>query len=214
MISMSESNTPQMTEDQKRQIQAIVTAAVVAIFASKTLDERGAAEVIKKSDRLQVIITGAINELSKTVFAGKDKHIVEILLDVGLVKLTDVQEAQKLVETDKNLGTLDALIQMKIVTREDAIKAYATQFGMDFVKISDCNVADEVIAMVPAAVARRYKIIPLFKHEGKLTIALCDPLDVDTIDSLRYVLKVNIEALVALEEEIETALIRYYGVAS
>ena len=211
-MSMNESNVPQMTEDQKQQIQAIVTAAVVAIFAGKTLDERGAAEVIRKKDRLQVRITGAVNELSKTVFTGKDKHMVEILLDVGLVKLTDVQEAQKLVEADKNLSNLDALIQMKVVTREDAIKAYAAQFGMDFIKLSDCKVAAEVIAMVPAAVARRYKIVPLYSHEGKLTIAIGDPLDIDTVDSLRYVLKVNIEPLVALEEEIEAALIRYYGV--
>jgi type IV pilus assembly protein PilB len=46
-------------------------------------------------------------------------------------------------------------------------------------------------------VARRYKVVPVYKNENTLTVALSDPLDVDTLDSLRYLLKCNVEGVVA-----------------
>ena len=59
--------------------------------------------------------------------------------------------------------------------------------------------------------ARRYKIVPVFKNDNTLTVALSDPLDVETLDSLRYVLKSNVEGVVAPAEEIEMALNHYYA---
>jgi general secretion pathway protein E/type IV pilus assembly protein PilB len=69
------------------------------------------------------------------------------------------------------------------------------------------------LALVPRHVARRYKIVPVQKHDNTLTVAIGDPLDVDTVDSLRYILKMNVEPVVAAKAEIEAALSRYYGTA-
>jgi general secretion pathway protein E/type IV pilus assembly protein PilB len=65
--------------------------------------------------------------------------------------------------------------------------------------------------MVPRHIARRYKIVPVYKHDGTLTVAISDPLDVDTVDSLRYILKMNVEPVVAAKSDIDAALDRYYG---
>lgn len=64
---------------------------------------------------------------------------------------------------------------------------------------------------IPRHIAQRYKVLPVYKHDSTLTVAISDPLDVDTVDSLRYILKMNVEAVVATKSEIETALHRYYG---
>jgi len=68
--------------------------------------------------------------------------------------------------------------------------------------------------MVPGDVAQRYKVVPVFKNDNILTVALGDPLDVDTLDGLRYVLKSNVEGVVAPPEEIEKAIANYYGRAT
>jgi len=54
-------------------------------------------------------------------------------------------------------------------------------------------------------------VVPVFKHGNALTIALADPSDLDTIDSLNHLLRMEIVHQVASEAEIEAALNKYYG---
>jgi general secretion pathway protein E/type IV pilus assembly protein PilB len=68
--------------------------------------------------------------------------------------------------------------------------------------------------MIPRHVARRYRIVPLWKIDSTLTVAISDPMDMDAVDSLRYLLKGsvnNVEPVVALRSEIDNAISRYYG---
>ncbi|HUJ10055.1 MAG TPA: type II secretion system ATPase GspE, partial [Verrucomicrobiae bacterium] len=88
-----------------------------------------------------------------------------------------------------------------------------SQFGMDTINLAEYRVPDEVLALVPKHIARRYKIVPVYKHDNTLTVAIHDPLDVDTVDSLRYILKMNVEPVVAAKTDIENSITRYYGSA-
>jgi general secretion pathway protein E/type IV pilus assembly protein PilB len=140
----------------------------------------------------------------------QDEYVVEILRDVGLISHEDLDQAKEMAATN-NTGVVKSLIQMGRVTQMDVSKALASQFGMDTIDLSEYRVPEDIIALVPRPVARRYKIIPVSKHENTLTIAIGDPMDVDTVDSLRYVLKMNVEAVVASPDDIENSLTRYYG---
>src|SRR5258708_10093058 len=80
--------------------------------------------------------------------------------------------------------------------------------------VFDCGehrVPDDVVALVPKHVARRYKIVPVGKHDNTLTVAISDPMDVDTVDSLRYILRMNVEPVIATKADIENSITRYYG---
>jgi len=142
----------------------------------------------------------------------QDEYIVEILLDVGLINHEDVLRAKELTKLG-GVGLLDAILKGGKITDVDVSKAIASQYGMDFIQLADYRVPDEILAMVPRHVARRYKIVPVYKHDSTLTVALSDPLDVDTVDSLRYILKTNVEPVVATKPDIEASLARYYGTA-
>ncbi|HUK83060.1 MAG TPA: type II secretion system ATPase GspE [Verrucomicrobiae bacterium] len=140
----------------------------------------------------------------------QDEYVVEILRDVGLVTHEDILKAKNMTSMG-TLGLLDALIRMGKVTQMDITKALASQFGMDTINLAEYRVPDDVLAMVPRHIARRYKVVPIYKHDNTLTVAISDPLDVDTVDSLRYILKVNVEPVVASKPDIEASLTRYYG---
>src|SRR6059036_3341438 len=145
-----------------------------------------------------------------SVMPAQDEYIVDILKDVGLVSLEDVQKAKELTKHG-GVGLVDALIKGGRITQMDVTKALASQFNMDTINLAEYRGPDEVIALVPRHIARRYKIVPLYKHDNTLTVAIHDPLDVDTVDSLRYILKVNVEPVVASKADIEASLTRYYG---
>jgi len=140
----------------------------------------------------------------------QDEYVVEILRDFGLVNNDEISHARELAKAE-GLGVVEALIKAGYITEADVTKCLATHSGMDVVSLADYTVPEDVLAMVPRHIARRYKIVPVAKHDGILTVAISDPLDVETIDSLHYVLKVNVEPVVAPKAEIEAALQRYYG---
>ncbi len=140
----------------------------------------------------------------------QDEYIVEILRDVGLVSHEDILKAK---EMSKLVGWgCRCPDPAGKVTQMDVTKALASQFGMDTINLAEYRVPDEVIALVPRHVARRYKIVPVYKHENTLTVAISDPMDVDTVDSLRYILRMNVEPIVA-RGRYRASITRYYGSA-
>ena len=73
------------------------------------------------------------------------------------------------------------------------VLAKAAQFGAEVVHLSNLKIDDDVIAMVPRDVARKYRVIPVFKGEGKVAVAIADPSDLNTIDTLTHLLGTEIE---------------------
>jgi general secretion pathway protein E/type IV pilus assembly protein PilB len=144
--------------------------------------------------------------------AANDEYVLEILRDLGLVTGEQIEEARALAARDTKLkGVVEALIRLNHVTEVGVTKALANQFGMDVITLAEHKIADDVIHAVPRHVAKRYKIVPVFKVDNTLTVALANPMDVDTLDSLRYILKCNVEGMVATESDIDKALAYYYG---
>ncbi len=73
------------------------------------------------------------------------------------------------------------------------------------------KIPDEVISIIPRHIAKKYRVVPLFKTDGKVAVAIADPSDLNTIDSLTHLLNAEIELRVASEPDIEAALNKYYG---
>ncbi|MBU4200453.1 MAG: Flp pilus assembly complex ATPase component TadA [Verrucomicrobia bacterium] len=140
---------------------------------------------------------------------GNDDYIIEILKDVGLIKAEQIEEARSQAGADKSV--VDVLVETGVISKMEVLKTVAMQLGMDVIVLADQEIPPEVIKQVPAAIARRYKVVPVFSNDNTLTVALADPLDIETLDSLRYILKRNVEGVVASDEEISIALDHHYG---
>ena len=106
--------------------------------------------------------------------AAQDEYVVEILRDVGLISHDDLLKAKEISSTD-GVGIVESLIQMGSVTQKVVSKALASHFGLDMIDLGEYKVPDDVIELVPRHIARRYKIIPVYKHDSTLTVAISDP---------------------------------------
>ena len=139
-----------------------------------------------------------------------DDYIIEILKDVGLIKPEQI-DAAKAAAGVQHRSILDVLVEQGVVSKMEVLKTVAMQLGMDVITLADHEIPQEVIQQVPVAIARRYNVVPVFDSENTLSVALSDPLNIETLDSLRYLLKRNVDGVVAAEEEISEALDKYYG---
>ena len=143
--------------------------------------------------------------------ANNEDYAIEILLDTGLITKSQLTRARE--ESEHDGGVVEALIKNEIVTQEDVTRALASHASMDFVDLSQMTIDQEVIAMIPAELARRYKVIPVSQQDASLMVAIGDPLNFDTFDSLSFLLKRDVEFVCASPNSIKAALIKYYGSA-
>jgi len=142
--------------------------------------------------------------------AARDDYLVDTLVDMGLV--TEEQLGPVRQEADSTgEGVVDTLLSKKIITPGQVAQAKAAQFGVEFVNLGEMRLTDEVISAVPRHIAKKYNVVPIFRHDNTVTVALSDPSDLDTLDSLRHLLNVEVEPRVASPDDIEEALGKYYG---
>ena len=133
-----------------------------------------------------------------------------MLLDLGFLTPDQVSGARA-EAVSAGVGAVELLLANKVIRPADVTQAKAAHFGAEVVNLSSIQIGDEVLAMVPRHVARKYRVVPVFSHEGSVTVAISDPSDIATIDALGHVLNADVQVQVASDEEIETALSKYYG---
>jgi len=131
-------------------------------------------------------------------------------MDLGFVTPDQVASARAEAQS-AGVGAVELLLANKVIRPADVTQAKAAHFGAEVVNLAGVQIADDVIAAVPRTVARKYRVVPVFLHEGTITVAIADPSDIATIDALGHVLNADVQVQVASEEDIENALSKYYG---
>ena len=136
-----------------------------------------------------------------------------VLLQRGLIN--EIQLAQALSrheETGKLLG--EALVELGHVTPEEIGRALAEQLGIPFFELGeDFKLEKEEVKLVPEAVARRCCLIPVRKDTGlSVTLVMRDPLDVEAIDTVRSLTRLEIHKAISTEARIRAVIDKFYKV--
>lgn len=142
--------------------------------------------------------------------AQKDDYLIETLTDMALVTSEQVEQARSVADSAGE-GIVDTLVKTHILKPADVARAKAAQSGTEFVNLSEMRLTDDVISAIPRHIAKRYKVVPVYRNGNAVTVAVSDPSDLDSIDSLRHSLNMDVELRVASEEDIDGAIEKYYG---
>lgn len=141
------------------------------------------------------------------------KKLGQLLVSSGLItaeKLEEALEEQK--RTGIKLGQI--LIEKNIITEKQLLQFLSEQFSIRFVELSNQELDPKVVGLIPEATARRYNLIAISKTGNTLSVAMMDPLNIVVLDELKLMTGLNIEPVFALEEDILTAIDKYYGTQS
>jgi len=142
--------------------------------------------------------------------AEQDDYLVDLLVDLGFVSAEQVAGTRAEAKAS-NVGVVDLMLANKLIRPADVTQAKAAQFGAEVVQLGGIQIPDDVISIIPRHIAKKYRVVPVFKTEGKVAVAIADPSDLNTIDTLTHLLNAEIELRVASEQDIESALNKYYG---
>ncbi len=141
----------------------------------------------------------------------KSEPIGEIFVKTGLItqdQLDQALEKQKLLKRQESLG--EVLVSMGFISEKDRVRCLGDQWGVPFVELTDLEVDNAIIKLVPQNAARKLKLIPVARKNGKLTLAMKNPLDIFAIDEVRMLTGADVEPAIAPEEDIINAISRLY----
>jgi type IV pilus assembly protein PilB len=134
----------------------------------------------------------------------------DILIKKGVISRDQLQEATA-VQKSTGAKLADALVKLGYCSAQDVMTAIAEFHNLQFVDLTEMTIPAAVVELVPESVARENVILPLAQDNGTLKIIMSDPMDLDTIQKLQFILNKDIQPVLAPREQIIEAINRYYG---
>ena len=113
------------------------------------------------------------------------RHLGEILFKAGLVDKQALIDAIRTAKTNnKRLGQV--LLEKGLIDEENLTKAIAKQFGLKYVNLDTTPVTPDALKLVPEDLIKRHNVLPLGMENGRLKLAITDPMDLDAMDAVRF----------------------------
>ncbi|MBX7258568.1 MAG: Flp pilus assembly complex ATPase component TadA [Candidatus Hydrogenedentes bacterium] len=131
----------------------------------------------------------------------RDRMLGDILVEQGVISPLELDEAlQRQRLTGEMLGRI--LFKMNLCDEQDIIEALGVQAGMERVDVTRLQVSDDIVRKIPAEVAKYYSVVPVREKDGKLMVAMADPLNLKHIDDLRRITGMDIQGAISNPQDI------------
>ena len=154
---------------------------------------------------------GAATPLSIKTLRAKHPLLGEMLLRAGAI--TQQQLSMVLVIQErarKRLGEI--LLSEGIITSSRLAEALSEQLKLPLLSLAEEEPEPEAIQLVPRNIAARLNLLPLrIEADGRLLIAMADPLDILAQDEVQMMVSGGIRIGVATQESIYQNLPRFYN---
>ncbi|MFA6135350.1 MAG: ATPase, T2SS/T4P/T4SS family [Phycisphaerae bacterium] len=121
----------------------------------------------------------------------KRRRLGEILLEWGITSAKGIDEALAHGKK-KGLRIGESMVALNQASEEDIAKALASQFDLEYLDLTPDVPAPEM-RLLSDEIIRARMVLPLVRENGKLKVAITDPLDIETMDMLRFRLNCEIQ---------------------
>jgi general secretion pathway protein E len=137
----------------------------------------------------------------------------EMLIERRLITEEDLERALELQhERGDKLGK--TLVDMGFIAMRDVLAALSDQLGMPLVAIDGPPAASAETEALSPRFLRQFRCLPIDRQDHTITLAMADPLDFETVSSVRNCTGLKVRTVLAAEQEILDAIDKYYGEAA
>jgi type IV pilus assembly protein PilB len=135
----------------------------------------------------------------------------DVFVSEGLITTAQLREAQ---DRQAELGGTESiarvLVQMGLVNERDRVRCLGKVWGIPYVDLSQRAPTPEALIALTPQQAQKFRAIPLEVDGSRLIVAMSNPLDVFVIDEMRALTGLEIEPMIAVEEDVDNALHHQY----
>ena len=138
-----------------------------------------------------------------------NKQLGELLIERGVItheqlQLSIAHQAQK--------GGLigEVLVELRFATEKDIAQALTCQYGFPYLPLANYEIDTEILQAVPVEACRRLCLIPIDKIGKSLTVAMSNPLNVQSIEEIEQLTGCMVQTFVSTATDIKQFIDRYY----
>ena len=129
------------------------------------------------------------------------ERIADALVEDGLLTTRQVEE---LLEQQKKEGTrlLKLILEKAYVSEQDMTVSVGRVLNTPPVNLSRITIPPETADLLPREIIENHKVLPVSRLEGKLFLAMADPLNVLAVDDVRRITRLEVAPMIASEKSI------------
>ncbi|MEO7454128.1 MAG: ATPase, T2SS/T4P/T4SS family, partial [Fimbriimonadales bacterium] len=139
------------------------------------------------------------------------KPIAQYLIEKGYVTQAHIDEAQKVLQQSKSTDLGKTLVDLGHLGEREMLEAKAQEEGLSFVDLDRYIIDASAINMVPERIVKNHTVIPVRKEGNVLYVAMRDPNNIQAIDDVRMVSRLDVKPVRAVSDAIEDAIRKHYG---
>ncbi len=137
------------------------------------------------------------------------KRLGDVLYEQGVVTEKQINEALRKRERGEKIG--EALIRFGYCNDSQIVDALEASLGIRRVNLQLLYIDESVLKLLDEEFVTKARIMPINIHGRRIVIATNDPLDFPTIENVRLRTGMNVETVLSTQNDIDTAIARYYG---
>ncbi len=136
------------------------------------------------------------------------ERLGELLVSAGLV---DESTLQRTLEEQQHAGGKlgEMLVRDLVVTEEQIASTLASQKGFEHVNLTSFPVDRVVATMLPIRMTRKRLVMPLAIRDGRLLLAMADPLDVEAVDEAELRTGMKVQPVVVASSQVRFAIEKF-----
>ncbi|HAA52084.1 MAG TPA: general secretion pathway protein GspE [Planctomycetaceae bacterium] len=104
------------------------------------------------------------------------------------------------------------LVEMGLLSEEQALEAFADELGMEFIELGDFEVDTELVGQFPTAAIFRHEVLPLDRDNGRVRVATSDPFDLEALSELSSLSGLQLDPVLARHDDIVELIKTHLGV--
>ncbi|SVB95523.1 uncharacterized protein METZ01_LOCUS248377, partial [marine metagenome] len=133
------------------------------------------------------------------------KTLGQILLQAGKI---DEEQLQKALDIQKEKDVYLGVIfrELGFMDEQELNKYISQQLRIPFLSLGHYDIDKTILSLIPEHLIRSNKMLPLFRLNNTLNLAVKDPLDSGPIDAARQATDLKIEPVIVTESELENAI--------
>ena len=136
---------------------------------------------------------------------------LQLAVAKGLVTEDELVAAVAKAQAQRS-DTAAVLLAAKRLTEEQVATLKAEAAGVAFVDVADYQLDPATLKLVTETLARKHQVLPLYRINNVVTVAMEDPWDAVAIDALRAATGLPIiHPVIGIPQDIRKAIEHYYG---
>lgn len=128
-------------------------------------------------------------------------------------KLITKEQLEKALEIQKEQSGLigQIMVSLGYVKEEEIAHAITVQYGYPYLPLNNYEFNKDLVAkIIPANVAKQYGLVVIDKLGTMLTVAMCNPLNIQAIEDIELLTGCRVQAFVSTLTDINNIIEKCY----